>query len=393
MTGSRLISNSMPEHGQPLTETESQIAGKAGPARVRVMLGAFPDYAPTPLVDLPDSASRFRVGAVMLKDESGRYGLGSFKALGGAYAVARLLQAQLSDQLGRMVAPEELLTPEIRALAAKITVCCATDGNHGRSVARGASLFGCRCVIYLHAGVSTGREAAIAQFGAEMRRVPGNYDDSVAEARRVAEAEGWLLVSDFSSEGYEEIPGLVMQGYTIMMDEILAEAPAPFTHVFVQAGVGGLAGVVCGYFHDVLGPNRPRTIVVEPDLAPCLQASAAAGRLVSVPAGAPTVMAMLECYEPSLAAWRIVAKSADDFLLISDAEAVAGLRRLAGEKAGDRGLVIGESGASGYAALQVAADDPDLRARLGLDRTSRVLLIGTEGATDPEVYQALLGQA
>lgn len=390
MTASRLVSNAMAGHGKALTETEQLIAGKTGPAQVRAMLDAFPDYAPTPLVSLAGPAAELGLASVQIKDESGRYGLGSFKALGGAYAVARLLRAELSKRLGRDVAPVELLTPEMRALAAELTVCCATDGNHGRSVASGARAFGCKCVIYIHAGVSKGREEAIASFGAEMRRIKGNYDDSVAEARDVAAREGWLLVSDFSSEGYEEIPGLVMQGYTIMMDEIMAAADQPFTHVVVQAGVGGLAGVVCGYLHDVLGDKRPVSVVVEPDLAPCIQESAKAGKAIAVPAGASTIMAMLECYEPSLAAWRILEKTADHFMLISEDEALAGLRSLAQQRDGARGLVIGESGASGFAALVVAAKDPALRATLGLDQNSRVLLIGTEGATDKAVYEALL---
>lgn len=385
-----LVANTSPRRGARLSADEAAIVGRAAPLTVRGFLGAFPDYAPTPLVPLPALAARLGVGTITLKDEGGRYGLGSFKALGGAYAVARLVHRFVEARLGRPVEPEELRGATCREIAAGLTVCCATDGNHGRSVAAGAQMFGCRCVIFLHGGVSEGRERAIAGFGAEIRRTAGNYDQSLAEASRTAAHEGWTTVSDFSSAGYEEIPGLVMQGYTLMLEEIFAAARQPFTHVFVQGGVGGLAAVVAGYMDDRLGAARPHVTVVEPERAACLQASARAGGMRSIEPGPPTVMAMLECYAPSLVAWRILEKSADDFLTVPDSAAVAALRALARPAGADPALVIGESGAAGLAGLQVALGAPEIAARIGLGPGSRVLLFGTEGATDPEIYNALV---
>lgn len=385
-----LIENRSPNRNSPLGADEAAIVGVSAVDEARRYLPAFPDYRPTPLVALPSLARSLGLGAVALKDESGRYGLGSFKALGGAYAVAKLVQRHAAAALGRPVAPAELTSPAVRAVAAGLTVSCATDGNHGRSVAAGAEKFGCRCVVFLHAGVSAGREAAIARFGAEIRRTAGNYDESLAEADAAAAREGWITVSDFAREGYEEIPGLVMQGYTLMLDEIVQQSKSDPTHVFVQGGVGGLAAVVAGYFLDRLNGARPRLVVVEPARAACLQASAAAGRRIAIDGGEPTVMAMLECYEPSLTAWRILEKGTDGYLDVGDDAAIAALRRLARPEAGDPALTIGESGAAGLAGLIAAASDPQMRARLGLDAGSRVLLFGTEGATDPEVYRALL---
>jgi diaminopropionate ammonia-lyase len=386
----KLIENHSPRRNAPLSEAEAAIVGVGAPASVREFLPAFPAYQATPLESLPNLAASLGVGGIDIKDESSRYGLGAFKALGGAYAVAQLVREHAVRVLGRAISPAELSGEDVRKVATQLTVCCATDGNHGRSVAAGAKMFGCRCVIFLHEGVSAGRERAIASFGAEIRRTAGNYDQSVAEARETGEREGWTIVSDFASEGYTKIPGLVMQGYTLMLEEISRQARQPYTHVFVQGGVGGLAAVVAGYFRDRDGVNRPKLIVVEPAKANCLQASAAAGRRMAIPAGTATVMAMLECYEPSLTAWSILEKAADFYLDVDDGLAVEALRRLARPLKDDPALRIGESGAAGLAGLMAAMGHPSVRSTLGLNEGSRILLIGTEGATDPGLYEALL---
>jgi diaminopropionate ammonia-lyase len=266
------------------------------------------DHKPTPLVALPGLARELSVESIHIKDEGHRLGLGSFKALGGSYAVIRLILEEASRQLGRPIDVREMQTPEVKAVAKGMTVSCATDGNHGRSVAQGAQLVGARCAIFVHAGVSNERIAAIARFGAEIVRVDGNYDDSVGEASRVAEEKGWITVSDTSWPGYERIPGFVMQGYTALLGEALRKLPKLPSHVFVQAGVGGIAAALAGHFSVLLGENRPYFVVVDPSRAACLFESARAGHVVKVPDGEPTVMAMLECYEPSLVAWRIFAR-------------------------------------------------------------------------------------
>ncbi len=214
-------------------------------------------YKVTPLISLPCLAREIGVGAIQLKDEGHRFGLGSFKALGGSYAVIRLVLEEATRRFGRTIDIAEIHRPEVKALAEAVTVSCATDGNHGRSVAQGAHLVGANCAIFVHSGVSEERIAAIARFGARILRVDGNYDDSVAEAARVAANNGWTTVSDTSWPGYERIPGLVMQGYTALVSEALRQLPEPPTHVFVQAGVGGVAAVLAGHLSALLGDYRP----------------------------------------------------------------------------------------------------------------------------------------
>jgi diaminopropionate ammonia-lyase len=298
---------------------------------------------------------------------------------------------EASRQLGRTVDASELQSAPVRAIASSMTVACATDGNHGRSVAAGAQLVGAKAAIFVHQGVSPDRVAAIARFGAEMIRVTGTYDDAVAEAARRSAAEGWLVVSDTSWPGYERIPFLVMQGYTVMVREALRALPEPPTHVFVQAGVGGLAAAVGGHFALVLGEDRPRIIVVEPARAACVLDSARAGHVVKIPRGEPTVMAMLECYEPSLAALRVLSHVADAFMTVDEEDAVHIMRRLARPAKGDPAIVAGESGGVGLAGLVRAAQDEMMRSELGIDASARVFVINTEGATDPTRYRDLVG--
>ena len=388
-----LILNTLPEHGRPLAPTDAATLGLSAAAAVDRYLAHRPDHAPTPLHALPALARALGIAALHVKDEGFRQGLGSFKALGGSYAVVRLVLEEAGRRLGRAVDVDELQAPAVRAVAASLTFGCATDGNHGRAVAAGARLVGARSVVFVHAGVSAERVAAIARFGAEMVRVAGTYDDSVAEAARVCAARGWTVVSDTAWPGYERIPGLVMQGYTALVAEALRALPAPPTHVFVQAGVGGIAAAVAGHLGAALGERRPTVVVVEPARAACLFESARAGRAVRIPAGEPTVMAMLECYEPSLVAWRVLARAADAFMTVDEDDAVAAMRRLAQPAGGDPAIVAGECGGGGVAGLMRVAADAGWRAAIGLDAAARVFLVNTEGATDPARYRELVGAA
>ena len=387
------ITNTLPNFGKPLSETEKATVGRTAPAKVRPFLGLWGDVAETPLVALPEIAVVAGVGDVVLKDEGLRLGRGSFKSLGGAYAVMVLFRRQLEKHLGQDVAVPQLVSPTARTFAEQVTVCCATDGNHGKSVAAGARLLGCRSVIFIHAGVSQSRAEAIGAD--EIVRVDGSYDDSVDEAKRVAAERGWLLVADTSWPGYEEIPGLVAQGYTILAEEALRQMKdlrldAP-THVFLQAGVGGFAASIAGYLTDVAQGEKPRIVIVEPDRAACLFESARAGELTSVEPAEPTLMAMLECFTPSLSAWRMLEKIADAFVTIGEADAEDAMRRLAGRPGTP--VVAGESGAAGLAGLLAAAKDETLRAALKLGAESRVLLINTETATDPGSFTRIVGRA
>ncbi|MCH7943013.1 MAG: diaminopropionate ammonia-lyase [Proteobacteria bacterium] len=341
------------------------ILNEQGFATARAEISTWPDYAPTPLVSLPGLAAEAGLGAVWYKDEGGRFGLGSFKALGGAYAVSRLVGRE----------------------GAGITVCSATDGNHGRSVAWGARTRGCACVIYIHATVSEGRKAAIEDYGAEVRRIRGNYDDSVRVAAEDAEANGWHVVSDTSWDGYGDIPRDVMHGYGVMVAEAIEQLPAGETpsHVFVQGGVGGLGAAVLAMFWQRYGAARPCFIVAEPENAACLYESAKAGRRTVVAGDLDTVMAGLAAGEVSHLAWDILRAGCDGFMTVADDDARQMMRRL-GE--GDPPIVAGESAVAGLVAALAAR-----RAEaFGLDGESSVLVIGSEGATDPALYAEITGR-
>ena len=360
---------------------------EGGYARAKAEIMTWPGYAPTPLVGLDAIAKATGVARLHYKDEASRFGLASFKALGGAYAVMRVLQAELAKRdVAREATSADLIAGTYKEATGKITVCCATDGNHGRSVAWGAQRFGAACVIFVHETVSQGRRDAIAKYGAEIRVVPGNYDDAVREAQKQAEANAWFVVSDTSYPGYTEVPRDVMQGYRLMADEAadqIGEAP---THVFIQGGVGGVAAAVSVQMRARFGAGV-KLIVAEPDKADCLLASAEAGEPVTVPGDLDTLMAGLACGEPSLLAWQELERGAFAFMSVSDESAVACMKLLARQTPA---IVAGESAVAGLAALLLAMQEPYARAALGLGADSRVLLFGTEGATDPEVYDRLV---
>ncbi|WP_217577539.1 diaminopropionate ammonia-lyase [Mesorhizobium sp. GbtcB19] len=385
--------NRHPDHRQPLTQEDAATLGLAGATEAERFLGHRDNRAETPLHALPALARELGIGALNVKDEGKRLGLGSFKALGGAYAVMHLVLEEAGRRLGRSVDVAELHEPDVKAIAADMTFACATDGNHGRSVAQGAGLVGARSVIFVHSGVSDERVAAIARLGAEIMRIAGDYDQSVREAARLSAERGWAVVSDTSWPGYERIPGLVMQGYTVIVREALKRLPQPPTHVFLQAGVGGFAAAVAGHLAVMLGEDRPKAIVVEPARAACLFETAKAGRPIAIAHSKPTVMAMLECYEPSLVAWRVLSRLGDAFMAVDEEDAVAVMNRLARPAGNDPAIVSGESGGAGLAGLIRVAGDRKMRAALGLDAHSRVLIINSEGATDPGRYAELVGMA
>ena len=336
----------------------------ANAPKVKAFFHQYASDHATPFPVMKRLADQLQIGQLWIKDESKRLGLGSFKALGGAYAVSRVLATQA--QKGVPI------------------VTCATDGNHGRSVAFGAKLLGAQAIIFVHEGVSQGRCEALKRLGAEVMVVPGTYDDAVAEASRQAKANDWLLVSDTAKPGYEQVPMDVMTGYTLMVREMLDQADTLPTHVFLQAGVGGMAAAVTSALATVCDA---KIIVVEPDRAPCLQASVLAGQATKIQPQQATVMAMLECYEPSSVAWNILSKLATGFLTITDTQCIEAMKVLA---KGEPYLESGESGAAGLAGIQAVLANPEWRSQLGLTEHSVVWLINTEGATDPEIYQSLV---
>ena len=352
---------------------------------------------PTPAWSLPRLAAQLGVGQVVVKDESRRSALGSFKVLGAPVALLRLILRRWPD---RGWTPAGLFAGQHAEALRGFVVISATDGNHGRALAAAGRSMGCRCVIVLHAQVSAEREAPIAALGAEVIRIAGNYDESVAHAARLAKANGWEVVSDTSYDGYEEVPRDVMQGYGTIAAEAIEQAggtsratDCPFTHVLLQGGVGGLAAGIVSYFTEMWGARRPMFIVVEPQQADCLLQSALAQRAALATGSVDSVMAGLACGATSPLAWSFLAPSVDGFMTVDDDEAIDAMRIIAEGGPRDVPIVGGESGMAGLAGLLALAKRAEWRDRAALDPASRVLLINTEGATAPSLYRELVGRS
>lgn len=325
--------------------------------RPMALLRHCPAYVPTPLRDLSALAAASGIGALYAKDETQRMGLGSFKALGGAFAVAQIV----ADAAGT----SELLGAAAQAAAARMTFVTASAGNHGLSLAAGARVFGAKAVIVLSTSVAEGFANRIRSLGAEVLRVDGTYEDSVAFAMRSAETRGWLLLADGSWEGYVERPALVMEGYTVLAEECRADFTAAGvwpSHVFLQAGVGGLAAAIAGHIRSDW-PEQPSIAIVEPAAAPCLLASIEAGGLTRAN-GPVSNMGRLDCKDASLISFEALRLDADGFMTVTDGEAAVAASRLAAH-----GVATTPSGAAGFAAVEKLRPGPD----------SRCLIIASEG--------------
>lgn len=350
----------------------------------------------TPLFDLQDMAEKLGVAKVYVKDEAARSVLGSFKALGAPIALVRLIMRLYAE---KNMDPVAMFGGAYKSELKDFTVISATDGNHGKGLAAAAKSIGCRCVIVLHANVVLEREEAIAAYGAEIIRIKGNYDESVAEAARLASENNWYVVSDTSYEGYEEIPRDVMQGYGTVAAEIVEAFKnsevegTPFTHVFLQGGVGGMAAGILSYLWEIYGAKRPTVVVVEPAQADCLYQSAIHGKPSNATGSVDSLMAGLACGETSPLAWRFLETAADYFMLITDDDAVVAMKLLATGSARDCPIVAGESGAAGFAGVVVLKSNRELSEKVGLDKNARVLVVNTEGATAPAGYRQLVGES
>jgi len=356
------------------------------------LIKSWSGYEATPLLSLDELADELNLSKIYYKDEATRFGLGSFKALGGAYAVLRVLMDTLAEGNGPAVSVQKINSGACKDQVKDITVITATDGNHGRSVAWGAAKFGCQCKIYMHSGVSKGRAEVVEKLGAEVVWVEGNYDDSVRQAAHDAEKHNWLIVSDTSYEGYTEIAKHVMAGYSVMTSEICDQLSdeKPPTHIFIQAGCGGLASAVSAHLWQVYEEKRPNLIIVEPFQAACLYESGVEGGPVEVDIQSESIMAGLSCGEISLVGWDILKRGTEDFLVIDD-ELIAPIMKLLASGLKDHKIVAGESAVAGLSGLIAACEKEGLAEKLGLDENSRVLILGTEGATDPAIYKELVG--
>lgn len=358
----------------------------------------IPGYRPTPLVSLPALARELGVGKLWVKDESKRFGLNAFKALGGSYAIARWMGEKLGLTGDKLTFPA-LTAPESREKLGAVTFVTATDGNHGRGVAWAARELGQQAVVYLPKGSARERLENIRALGAQAEITDLSYDDAVRLAARKGEEHGWVLIQDTAWPGYEEIPGWIMEGYTTLAGEIfdqLAQAgEEPPTHLFLQAGVGSFAASVLGSALCRWGKGSPVTVIVEPDQADCLYrtAKAADGQMHPVTGEMHSMMAGLCCGEPCTLAWDILGPCADAFLSCSDDYAALGMRLLGQPRGSDPAIVSGESGAVGVGVLAGILHEEalhDLCWTLGLDERSRVLCISTEGDTDRANYQNIL---
>ena len=368
-------------------------------AKARYFHRSFPQYSITPLASLDGMAKHLGLGSLFVKDESYRFGLNAFKVLGGSFAMARYIAQQMGRDVGEMT--YDYLTSEaFRQEFGQATFFTATDGNHGRGVAWAANKLGQKAVVHMPKGSAKSRFDNIAKEGAKVTIEEVNYDDCVRmAAAEAAETKHGVVVQDTAWAGYEEIPAWIMQGYGTMANEAAEqlrqlEVNRP-THVFVQAGVGSLAGAVVGYFTNLYPNNPPKFVVMEAKAADCLYRGAVAGdgdpRIVD--GDLTTIMAGLACGEPNILSWDILRNHVSAFVSCPDWVSARGMRMLGMPVKGDPSVVSGESGAVGMGLISAIMEDDtyrDLLEHLELDRFSQVLMFSTEGDTDPEKYRRIL---
>ncbi len=359
----------------------------------------IPGYQISPLKSLPKLASMIGVGGIWVKDESTRLDLNSFKVLGGSFAVYQFVREKLSMGDNQELTYAELVSEDVQARLGDITFAAATDGNHGRGVAWAANQLGFNAIIYAHKDTSHARIDSIKDKGAEVKVVDGTYDDAVRQVAIDSKANGWQIISDTSWEGYEDIPAWVMQGYTTMITEAQSQLAAQGiikpTHIFIQGGVGALAAATIGYYRQRFGADQPIAVVVEPDAAACLLESAKAGdgKPRSVDGDMNTIMAGLACGDPSPLAWSVLWDCADAFVACPDYVAAKGMRVYSVPLKGDSFIISGESGAVTLGALMFITEYPEfapLKDQLKLGPNSQVLLINSEGNTDPDYYRRVV---
>lgn len=365
--------------------------------KVREFHKSFPQYEPTPLRSLTNLADRAGVAGIYVKDESYRFGLNSFKVLGGSYAIGSYLAGLLNLDIAEL-SFASLKTPEIREKLGNITFASTTDGNHGRGVAWAAQQLGQKAVIYMPKGSSLHRLEHIKATGAEGYVTDLNYDDCVRLAAENARKYGWVIIQDTAWEGYEDIPAWIMQGYAVVADEAsdqLLEQGIQPTHLFVQAGVGSFAGAAVGYFAEKYRDSRPITVVLEPNKADCFYRSVMAGdgqpRCVS--GDMDSIMAGLACGEPNPIGWKVLWNYGDYYISCPDYITAKGMRILGNPLGDDNRVISGESGAVTTGILMEIMQNKrmkEARELLKLNRDSRVLVVSTEGDTDPESYRKIV---
>lgn len=351
-------------------------------------------YQPTPLRALDALAKEIGVAKILVKDESKRFDLNAFKMLGGAYAIARLICQRLNlpiEQFDFAKLKQELV--------GKMTFISTTDGNHGRGVAWAAQKLGQKCIIYMPKGSAQERVDRIKALGAECYVTDMNYDDTVRMTSELATKNDWFMVQDTSWEGYTEIPTWIMQGYATMameaIDQIKQQASPVPTHVFLQAGVGAMAGGVLGVLSDYYGADKLNVTIVEPDKADCIYRSGKnpQGEPVNVTGEMATIMAGLACGEPCPLGWEVIKHCVRHFASCEDKVSALGMRVLGNPISCDERVISGESGAVGVGLLLAMAHHPkrdEWFDQLALNKDSVLLFFSTEGDTDKKHYQEVV---
>ena len=364
--------------------------------KVRAFHKSFPEYKETPLADLKNLAKELGVASIHVKDESYRFGLNAFKVLGGSYAIGSWIAKKLGMDISELPY-DKMTSDEIKAKLGDTTFVTATDGNHGRGVAWTANRLKQHSVVYMPKGSSLERLNNIKALGSDASITDMNYDDAVRLAYKGELEKGWVLVQDTAWEGYTDIPGWIMEGYTTMAHEAIeqmnGEKP---THIFLQAGVGAMSGGITGYFADLYGDkDRPIITIVEPNKADCIYRTAEAndGKLHFVTGDMNSIMAGLCCGEPCTIGWEVLRDHADNFVSMPDYVAAKGMRVLGNPVGDDPRVISGESGAStlGFVAELMQNESLDwLRKQLKIDENSRILCFSTEGDTDRENYRRIV---
>lgn len=373
----------------------AKLFGEDVAKKARKFHSSFPNYDTTPLLELNNLAEFFGVDKIFVKDESKRFGLNAFKVLGGSYSIGRYI----ADKVGRdidEISYDMFVNGDIKKLTGEMTFVTATDGNHGRGVAWSAEKFGYNSVVYMPKGSAKERLENIRKAGADASITDMNYDDAVRFALSKSEENNWVMVQDTAWEGYEKIPRCIMEGYTTIALEIIDQiGNTRPTHVFLQAGVGAMAGAITGFLADYYGENCPIITIVEPNKADCIFKSASSkdGKIEFVKGDMDTIMAGLACGEPCTIGWEILREYADNFVSVPDYVAAKGMRILANPVGDDKKIVSGESGAStiGFFAEMMMNDSlSEYRKIIGIDSDSKILLISTEGDTDKEGYRNIV---
>lgn len=349
-------------------------------------------YTPTPLVSLPHLAAYLGVKAILVKDESKRFGLNAFKVLGGSYALGRVLAEHLNININEID-----LKTVANKLKQPLVFTTATAGNHGTGVAWAAREMGQKAVVYMPKGSPQASVERIQGLGAECIVTDVNYDDTVRLANKTAEENNWMLVQDTAWDGYEQIPTWISQGYMTMADEAIDQAVDANeglpTHVMLQAGVGAMAGGVLGYLVDRLGAENIKTIIGEPSVADCIYRSGNTGEMVNVTGDLSSIMAGLACGEPNPITWPILRDSSHSFISAEDNIAALGMRILGNPLQGDNCIISGESGALSMGILYqlMTTESGKIEAeKIGLNKDAVVMIFSTEGDTNPTRYRRIV---